>query len=64
MAFQAEQHRPVHSTSSVWGRPLRQENHFIYSTHGPAGISTGPGLILFWRSRAQSAGLNFCCRRG
>ena len=33
-AFQAEQHRPVHSTSSVWGRPLRQENHFIYSTHG------------------------------
>jgi 2-polyprenyl-6-methoxyphenol hydroxylase-like FAD-dependent oxidoreductase len=33
-AFQAEQHRTVHSTSSVWGRPLRQENHFIYSTRG------------------------------
>jgi flavin-dependent dehydrogenase len=33
-AFQAEQHRPVYSTSSVWGRPLQQENHFIYSLHG------------------------------
>jgi flavin-dependent dehydrogenase len=33
-AFQAEQHRPVYSTSSVWGRALRQENHFIYSPHG------------------------------
>jgi flavin-dependent dehydrogenase len=33
-AFQAEQHRPVHSTSSVWGHTLRQENHFIYSPRG------------------------------
>lgn len=32
--FQAERHRQVYSTSSVWGHPLRQENHFIYSPHG------------------------------
>lgn len=33
-AFQAERHRPVHSTSSVWGGALRRENHFIYSPDG------------------------------
>jgi flavin-dependent dehydrogenase len=32
--FQAEQHRPVYSTSSAWGHSRPQENHFIYSPHG------------------------------
>lgn len=33
-AFQAERHRPVHGTASVWGGELRRENRFIYSPRG------------------------------